>query len=202
MRRSQGVVVRASSSSSSDENTNSGRAIRTKFLNFYEKKNHAILPSSSLVPEDPTVLLTIAGMLQFKPIFMGQKERVVKSATTSQKCVRTNDIENVGVTARHHTFFEMLGNFSFGDYFKKEACAWAWELSVKELGIDKERIWVSVFETDEEAFAIWRDEVGVPEARILRMGAEDNFWAAGPTGRADRARSCITILSPSWALKA
>ena len=182
MRRSQGVVVRASSSSSSDENTNSGRAIRTKFLNFYEKKNHAILPSSSLVPEDPTVLLTIAGMLQFKPIFMGQKERVVKSATTSQKCVRTNDIENVGVTARHHTFFEMLGNFSFGDYFKKEACAWAWELSVKELGIDKERIWVSVFETDEEAFAIWRDEVGVPEARILRMGAEDNFWAAGPTG--------------------
>ena len=162
MRRSQGVVVRASSSSSSDENTNSGRAIRTKFLNFYEKKNHAILPSSSLVPEDPTVLLTIAGMLQFKPIFMGQKERVVKSATTSQKCVRTNDIENVGVTARHHTFFEMLGNFSFGDYFKKEACAWAWELSVKELGINKERIWVSVFETDEEALRFGETKLAFP----------------------------------------
>lgn len=183
-------VVRASSAAASanadtqksTNKDNSGRSIRKRFLDFYENKGHAILPSSSLVPEDPTVLLTIAGMLQFKPIFMGQKEREVKSATTSQKCVRTNDIENVGVTARHHTFFEMLGNFSFGDYFKKEACEWAWELSVKELGIDPDRIWVSVFESDDEALGIWRDQIGVPEAKILRMGAEDNFWAAGPTG--------------------
>ena len=155
-------VVRASSAAASanadtqksTNKDNSGRSIRKRFLDFYENKGHAILPSSSLVPEDPTVLLTIAGMLQFKPIFMGQKEREVKSATTSQKCVRTNDIENVGVTARHHTFFEMLGNFSFGDYFKKEACEWAWELSVKELGIDPDRIWVSVFESDDEALGI------------------------------------------------
>lgn len=188
---SQGVERSTSTSSStqtSDEEDeyerkkNSGQMIRKRFLNFYERKGHKILQSASLVPEDPTVLLTIAGMLQFKPVFMGQKEREVARATTSQKCVRTNDIENVGVTARHHTFFEMLGNFSFGDYFKKEACEWAWELSTKELLIDPGRIWVSVFESDDEAFTIWRDVVGVPEKRILRMGAEDNFWAAGPTG--------------------
>jgi alanyl-tRNA synthetase len=168
---SQGVERSTSTSSStqtSDEEDeyerkkNSGQMIRKRFLNFYERKGHKILQSASLVPEDPTVLLTIAGMLQFKPVFMGQKEREVARATTSQKCVRTNDIENVGVTARHHTFFEMLGNFSFGDYFKKEACEWAWELSTKELLIDPGRIWVSVFESDDEAFTIWRDVVGVP----------------------------------------
>ena len=140
------------------------------------------MASSSLVPEDPTVLLTIAGMLQFKPVFMGQRERTHARATTTQKCVRTNDVENVGVTARHHTFFEMLGNFSFGDYFKREACQWAWELAIGEFGLNPERVWVSVFREDDEAFAIWRDVVGVPEARIVRMGEKDNFWAAGPTG--------------------
>jgi alanyl-tRNA synthetase len=160
----------------------SGSGIRRRFLEFYESRGHARLPSSSLVPEDPTVLLTIAGMLQFKPIFMGQEERKVPCATTTQKCVRTNDIENVGVTARHHTFFEMLGNFSFGDYFKKQAIAWAWELATVEYGLDKSRVWVSVFREDDEAYAIWRDEVGVPEERILRMDEADNFWAAGPTG--------------------
>jgi len=128
------------------------------------------------------VLLTIAGMLQFKPVFMGQRERAHARVTTTQKCVRTNDVENVGVTARHHTFFEMLGNFSFGDYFKREACQWAWELAIGEFGLNPERVWVSVFREDDEAFAIWRDVVGVPEARIVRMGEKDNFWAAGPTG--------------------
>ena len=160
----------------------SGTGIRRRFLEFYEQRGHVRLPSSSLVPEDPTVLLTIAGMLQFKPVFMGQAERSVPCATTTQKCVRTNDIENVGVTARHHTFFEMLGNFSFGDYFKKEAIQYAWELATKEYGLDETRIFVSVFREDDEAFAIWRDVVGVPEERIKRMDEADNFWAAGPTG--------------------
>jgi alanyl-tRNA synthetase len=161
---------------------NSGSAIRQRFLNFYETRGHVKMPSSSLVPEDPTVLLTIAGMLQFKPVFMGQRERETERATTTQKCVRTNDIENVGVTARHHTFFEMLGNFSFGDYFKKEACQWAWELATGEFGLNPERVWVSVFREDDEAFTIWRDVVGVPESRIKRLDEKDNFWAAGPTG--------------------
>lgn len=119
---------------------------------------------------------------QFKPIFLGQRERSVPCATTSQKCVRTNDIENVGVTARHHTFFEMLGNFSFGDYFKAQAIQYAWELSTVEFGIPADRIWVSVYEEDDEALALWRDKVGVPAERIKRMGAKDNFWASGPTG--------------------
>ncbi|KAL3684497.1 hypothetical protein R1sor_002519 [Riccia sorocarpa] len=161
---------------------NRGDNIRKRFLSYYESRGHKILPSSSLVPEDPTVLLTIAGMLQFKPIFLGQIPRTVPRATTSQKCVRTNDIENVGVTARHHTFFEMLGNFSFGDYFKKEAIRFAWELATKEFKLPAERVFVSVFEEDDEAYAIWRDEIGVPVERIKRMGAEDNFWASGPTG--------------------
>lgn len=128
------------------------------------------------------MLLTIAGMLQFKSIFMGQAERKHSRATTTQKCIRTNDLENVGVTARHHSFFEMLGNFSFGDYFKSEAISMAWELSTKVFQLPPERIWVSVFENDDEAYAIWRDEVQVPESRIVRMGAADNFWAAGATG--------------------
>ncbi|KAI8465029.1 MAG: tRNA synthetases class II (A)-domain-containing protein [Monoraphidium minutum] len=160
----------------------SGGEVRERFLSFFEAKGHTRLPSSSLVPEDPTVLLTIAGMLQFKPVFLGQSPRKVPRATTTQKCVRTNDIENVGVTARHHTFFEMLGNFSFGDYFKTEAIQWSWELSTRVYGLPPERVWVSVFEEDDEAYAIWRDVVGVPEARIKRMGAADNFWASGPTG--------------------
>ncbi|MFB2893305.1 alanine--tRNA ligase [Aerosakkonemataceae cyanobacterium BLCC-F50] len=160
----------------------SGSEIRQKFLDFFAQKGHQILPSASLVPEDPTVLLTIAGMLPFKPIFLGQRTPEFPRATTSQKCIRTNDIENVGRTARHHTFFEMLGNFSFGDYFKEIAIAYAWELSTKIFGLPKERIAVSVFEEDDEALAIWRDQIGVPEKRIKRMGADDNFWNSGPTG--------------------
>lgn len=160
----------------------SGNEIRQKFLDFYAQNGHQILPSASLVPEDPTVLLTIAGMLPFKPIFLGQRDRDFPRATTSQKCVRTNDIENVGRTARHHTFFEMLGNFSFGDYFKKEAIAWGWQISTEVFGLPPERLVVSVFREDDEAFAIWRDQIGIPAHRIMRMGEADNFWASGPTG--------------------
>ncbi|MBW4541699.1 MAG: alanine--tRNA ligase [Myxacorys chilensis ATA2-1-KO14] len=160
----------------------SGAEIRQKFLDFFAAYGHQVLPSASLVPEDPTVLLTIAGMLPFKPIFLGQRQSEFPRATTAQKCIRTNDIENVGRTARHHTFFEMLGNFSFGDYFKSQAIAWAWELSTKTYGLPADRIVVSVFEEDDEAFAIWRDEIGIPAHRIQRMGADDNFWVSGPTG--------------------
>ena len=159
-----------------------GSQIRQKFLDFYAQRGHTILPSASLVPEDPTVLLTIAGMLPFKPIFLGQRSPASPRATTSQKCIRTNDIENVGRTARHHTFFEMLGNFSFGDYFKKQAIAWAWELSTEVFGLPAENLVVSVFREDDEAFAIWRDEIGIPGDRIQRMGEDDNFWNSGPTG--------------------
>jgi alanyl-tRNA synthetase len=159
-----------------------GAQIRQAFLDFYAARGHERLPSASLVPEDPTVLLTIAGMLPFKPIFLGQRPAEFPRATTSQKCIRTNDIENVGRTARHHTFFEMLGNFSFGDYFKEQAIAWAWELSTQIYKLPPERLVVSVFETDNEAFALWRDQIGVPEKRIQRMGAADNFWTSGPTG--------------------
>jgi alanyl-tRNA synthetase len=200
------------------------------------------MQGASLIPADPTVLLTIAGMLQFKPIFLGQAPRSVPRATTTQKCVRVSDIENIGVTARHHTFFEvsrsalraslacisahdaktlgrvktsllhaclhgdlcpcdytpasselafskglsrrcgcdqMLGNFSFGDYFKAEAIQMAWELSTKVLGIPASRIWVSVYEQDEEAAGLWRDMVGFPAERLVRLGDEDNFWASG-----------------------
>jgi alanyl-tRNA synthetase len=159
-----------------------GTQIRQTFLDFFAARGHQPLPSASLVPEDPTVLLTIAGMLPFKPIFLGQRQPEFSRATTAQKCIRTNDIENVGRTARHHTFFEMLGNFSFGDYFKSQAIAWAWELSTQVLGLPADRIIVSVFESDDEAFAIWRDEIGIPAHRIQRMGEADNFWVSGPTG--------------------
>ena len=160
----------------------SGSDIREKFLKFYESKQHKILPSASLIPEDPTVMLTIAGMLPFKPIFLGQRKAPQPRATTSQKCIRTNDIENVGRTARHHTFFEMLGNFSFGDYFKEIAIAWAWELTTEVYKLPADRIVPSVFEEDDEAFAIWRDKIGIPEHRIQRMGEKDNFWKSGITG--------------------
>jgi alanyl-tRNA synthetase len=159
----------------------SGAEIRSKFLKFFEERGHKVLPSASLVPEDPTVLLTIAGMLPFKPIFLGQRAAEVPRATTSQKCIRTNDIENVGRTKRHHTFFEMLGNFSFGDYFKKQAIAWGWELVTGVFGLAPEHLIVSVFHEDEDAFEIWRDDIGIPAHRIQRMG-EDNFWASGITG--------------------
>ncbi|KAL3383222.1 hypothetical protein AABB24_002629 [Solanum stoloniferum] len=160
----------------------SGDSIRQRFLDFYAARGHKVLPSASLVPDDPTVLLTIAGMLQFKPIFLGKVPREVPSAATSQKCIRTNDIENVGRTSRHQTFFEMLGNFSFGDYFKKEAIKWAWELSTSEYGLPADRLWISVYEDDDETFALWHDELGIPKERIKRLGEDDNFWTSGVTG--------------------
>jgi alanyl-tRNA synthetase len=159
----------------------SGSDIRDRFLKFYEERQHKILPSASLIPEDTTVLLTIAGMLPFMPIFLGKQKAPQLRATTSQKCVRTNDIENVGRTARHHTFFEMLGNFSFGDYFKEQAIEWAWELSTQVYKLPPERIIPSVYTEDDEAFAIWRDKIGIPAHRIQRI-REDNFWAVGITG--------------------
>ncbi|MFM7640534.1 MAG: alanine--tRNA ligase-related protein, partial [Cyanobium sp.] len=159
----------------------SGAEIRAAFLDFYEQRGHQRIASASLVPDDPTVLLTIAGMLPFKPVFLGQQERPAPRATSSQKCIRTNDIENVGHTARHHTFFEMLGNFSFGDYFKREAIHWAWEFLTARgwLGMAPEKLSVTVYQDDDEAYRIWADEIGVPHGRISRMGEDDNFWPAG-----------------------
>ena len=163
-------------------NPRSGTEIRAAFLKFFEQRGHKPMASASLVPEDPTVLLTIAGMLPFKPVFLGQQRRPAARVTSSQKCIRTNDIENVGRTARHHTYFEMLGNFSFADYFKEEAIKWAWELSTELYGLDPKNLVVSVFREDDEAEQIWRDLVGVKPNRIIRMDEADNFWASGPTG--------------------
>ena len=159
-----------------------GDEIRNAFLKFYSEKLHKIIPSASLIPDDPTVMLTIAGMLPFKPVFLGLKERPSKRATSSQKCIRTNDIENVGVTARHHTFFEMLGNFSFGDYFKREAIHWAWELVTNIYRLSVDNLIVSVFKEDGESAKIWRDEIGIHPDRIVKLGEEDNFWSSGKTG--------------------
>ena len=176
------VMAVAHSSRSAGATPRTGDEIRAAFLEFYQSREHIVMPSASLVPEDPTVLLTIAGMLPFKPVFLGQVERPSARATSSQKCIRTNDIENVGRTARHHTFFEMLGNFSFGDYFKQQAIEWAWELSTGIYAIDPNHLVVSVFREDDEAEQIWRDVIGVNPRRIIRMDEADNFWASGPTG--------------------
>jgi alanyl-tRNA synthetase len=168
--------------------------IRQQFLTFFESKGHQIVDSSSLVPwDDPTLLFTNAGMNQFKDVFLGFDKRAYNRATTSQKCVRAggkhNDLENVGYTARHHTFFEMLGNFSFGDYFKREALQYAWELLTEVYKLPKEKLWVTVYAEDDEAFNIWANEIGVPKERIVRIGdnkggryASDNFWMMGDTG--------------------
>ncbi|MEJ2469679.1 MAG: alanine--tRNA ligase [Desulfuromonadales bacterium] len=163
-----------------------GSEIRQIFLKYFEDRGHTIVPSSSLVPHnDPTLLFTNAGMNQFKDCFLGQEKRDYVRAASSQKCVRAggkhNDLENVGRTARHHTFFEMLGNFSFGDYFKKEAIAYAWEFLTVDLGIDKDRLYVSVYTDDDEAADIWHAQEGVPRERIFRF-EDDNFWAMGDTG--------------------
>jgi alanyl-tRNA synthetase len=165
--------------------------IRQTYLSFFAERGHKIVPSASLVPSvhDPSVLLTTAGMQPFKPYFLGREEPPARRLVDVQKCFRTTDIEEVGNTARHLTFFEMLGNWSFGDYFKEESIPWGWELSTEGFGMDPERIWVTVFGgdeelglgPDEEAIAVWR-RVGVPDERIVRLGREDNFWQAGPTG--------------------
>ena len=161
--------------------------IRTAFLDYFGKNDHEILPSSPLVPHnDPTLLFTNAGMVQFKNVFVGLEARPYSRATTSQKCVRAggkhNDLENVGYTARHHTFFEMLGNFSFGDYFKELAIELAWNLITREYGLDKSRLLVTVYHEDDEAFDLWRRIAGLPEDRIIRIATSDNFWAMGDTG--------------------
>ena len=154
--------------------------IRKLYLEYFEQHGHTRLPSSSLVPNDPTLLFTSAGMVQFKDIFWGRVAPQYPRVTTCQKCFRTTDIENVGVTAFHHTFFEMLGNFSFGDYFKEGAITLAWEFLTEELAIPPERLWVSVYKDDDEAYAIWRDVIGIPPDRIARLGKKHNWW--GPVG--------------------
>ncbi len=162
--------------------------IRNKFLTFFEKKSHVIWPSDSLVPQnDPTILFTGAGMNQFKDMFLGKGNLPFKRATTCQKCLRTGDIDNVGKTASHHTFFEMLGNFSFGDYFKKETIEWAWEFLVQELGMPENRLSVSVYKDDQESYEIWDRHIGIPRSNIYQYGEKDNFWPAnapllGPNG--------------------
>ncbi len=164
-----------------------GTEIRQRFLEYFEKHGHTRVESSSMVPQDdPTLLFVNAGMVQFKTVFMGEDKRDYSRAATSQRCVRAggkhNDLENVGYTARHHTFFEMLGNFSFGDYFKEDAIKFAWEFLISELGLPAEQMWVSVFDDDDEAFALWEKVEDLPKGRIVRLGEKDNFWAMGDTG--------------------
>jgi alanyl-tRNA synthetase len=164
-----------------------GNEIRSRFLLFFEERGHTVVASSGLIPhKDPTLLFINAGMNQFKDVFLGREKRSYVRAASAQKCVRAggkhNDLENVGQTARHHTFFEMLGNFSFGDYFKQDAIAYAWQFLTVEMGLPKDKLWVTVFREDDEAHTIWRDQVGVPEERIVRMGEKDNFWSMGDTG--------------------
>lgn len=161
-----------------------GSEIRKLFLDFFASKGHRVLPSASLIPaQDPSILWTAAGMVPFKPFFTGAATPEFKRATTCQKCLRTPDIEMVGRTARHHTFFEMLGNFSFGDYFKPEAIAWAWEFVTEKLRLDPARLWISIYTDDEEAFNLWRG-IGIPAERIVRLGKDSNFWeiGVGPCG--------------------
>ncbi|MBN1106692.1 MAG: alanine--tRNA ligase [Deltaproteobacteria bacterium] len=163
------------------------REIRAAFLDYFKAQGHEIVSSSALIPrDDPTLLFTNAGMVQFKSLFLGQEKRGYTRAATSQKCVRAggkhNDLDNVGYTARHHTFFEMLGNFSFGDYFKKEAIRWAWELLTERYALPGDRLFASVYTEDDEAHRLWETEIGLPSDRIVRLGEKDNFWAMGDTG--------------------
>ena len=161
--------------------------LRKLFLDYFARHEHRVVASSPLVPaNDPTLLFTNAGMVQFKDVFLGRDSRDYKRATTSQRCVRAggkhNDLENVGYTARHHTFFEMLGNFSFGDYFKEDAIRFAWQFVTEELGIPREKLWVTVYCDDDEAADIWLQKIGVDPARFGRMGEKDNVWSMGDTG--------------------
>ena len=164
-----------------------GNEIRSRFLAYFQRHGHTLVESSSLVPkDDPTLLFTNAGMVQFKKTFMGEERRDYRTAVTSQRCVRAggkhNDLENVGYTARHHTFFEMLGNFSFGDYFKKDAINYAWQFLTTELRLPPEKLWVTIYQDDDEAAALWEQVEGLPKGRIVRMGDKDNFWMMGDTG--------------------
>ena len=167
--------------------------IRSTFLKYFESKGHTVVASSPVIPgDDPTLLFTNAGMNQFKEVFLGFDKRPYSRATTSQKCIRAggkhNDLDNVGYTARHHTFFEMLGNFSFGDYFKREAIGFAWELLTQHFKLPADKLWVTVYAEDDEAYDIWLNVIGLPAERIVRIGdkgaryASDNFWMMGDTG--------------------
>ncbi len=163
------------------------REIRRKFLDYFRERRHEVVDSSSLLPkDDPSLLFTNAGMVQFKRLFLGEEKRSYTRAATSQKCVRAggkhNDLDNVGYTPRHHTFFEMLGNFSFGDYFKEEAIEWGWDLLTDSYGLESDKLHVSIYKDDDEAHKIWTSEIGIPEERIVRLGEKDNFWAMGDTG--------------------
>src|SRR3990172_2337635 len=145
--------------------------LRKSFIDFFRERDHRIVPSSSLVPkDDPTLLFTTAGMVQFKPMFAGTVDLEYTRAASVQKCLRTSDLENVGKTKRHLTFFEMLGNFSFGDYFKDEAIRYAWDYSTSVIGFSPDNIWVSIYKDDDEAFSIWKDRIGVPKNKIIRLG--------------------------------
>jgi len=160
--------------------------LRQGFLDYFKRHGHATVPSSSLIPQaDPTLLFTNAGMVQFKSVFLGEETRPYRRAASSQKCIRAggkhNDLENVGYTSRHHTFFEMLGNFSFGDYFKDDAIGFAWEYLTKTVHLAPDRLWVTVFREDDKAFSLW-EKIGVPAARIMRCGEKDNFWQMAETG--------------------
>ena len=165
----------------------SSNDIRAAFLDYFARNGHQVVDSSPLVPRnDPTLMFTNAGMVQFKNVFTGQERRPYTRATTSQKCVRAggkhNDLDNVGYTARHHTFFEMLGNFSFGDYFKEAAIPYAWELITRDYGLPKDRLMVTVFADDDDAAAIWKKVAGLPDEKIVRIPTSDNFWRMGDTG--------------------
>ena len=183
--------------------------LRQAFLDFFNERGHEVVSSSPLVPgNDATLLFTNAGMVQFKDVFLGEEKRKYNRAVTSQRCVRAggkhNDLDQVGYTARHHTFFEMLGNFSFGDYFKKEAIRFAWDLLTREYGLEKDRLWVTVYQTDEEASEIWKNDIGLSDERVIRIGDKpggaefesDNFWAMGDTGPCG-ARTAGTYLCPT-----
>ena len=172
--------------------------IRSTFLNYFKKNGHEVVPSSPLVPRnDPTLMFANSGMVQFKNLFTGLEKRDYVRAVTAQKCVRAggkhNDLDNVGYTARHHTFFEMLGNFSFGDYFKSEAIPFAWKLITEEFDIPADKLYATVYHTDEEAASIWK-KVGVPEHRIIKIDTSDNFWQMGPTVPAVHALKYSTIM--------
>ena len=167
----------------------SADALRQSFLDFFAEKDHTVVPSASLIPHDPSVMFTVAGMVPFKPYFVGDESPPYLRAASSQKCARAggkhNDLDDVGRTKRHLVFFEMLGNFSFGDYFKEEIIPWSWELVTERWGFDGDRLWITVHESDDEAEALWHEGVGVPMDRIQRLGDKDNFWQMGDTDRVD-----------------
>lgn len=174
-----------------------GSELRRKFLEFFRERDHLVLPSASLVPkDDPSLLLTVAGMVPFKPYFLGKAVPPHPRITTCQKCLRTQDLDSVGRSARHHTFFEMLGNFSFGNYFKEEAIAWAWEYLTKVIGLSPSDLWITVYRDDEEAKRIWHERIGVAEERIVPLGEDTNFWEAGPVGPCGPCSEILVDLGP------